>query len=449
MKGSLLIFAFLVLATFASEATFTEFVKGFLVGVNEKNSVDGLKDCIKDGDAIIAKISSALEDIMTVDIDKLKTGIPKLIDGTTSALTMLKACSSSYTQLAKLANELTRADLTKLIRRVQSSSGHYFHLSVDALEALSKGDYVKAGKSVGTMDYMLFLVSESDEVDTMPDFVKGMLAGISEPADVVKLKACIKENDAAMAMVKDTYEYLRTTMPEDIKKGAKLLLDASMLIVPMLRPCYEGFSVLKRLDAQLSNADLIKIVKAISSAPTAYFHLSIDGLEGFAAGKYDEVGKAFGAMHKMIFLKLSALENMMIDFVKGFFIGIGETGDVNKIIECLKGSEEIMDKIMEAIECIMKMDVQNIMKGIMLMMDAIREFYAKIEPCAQGFLQWEKLYWEIINNTPVKVMMRILAHREAIMNDMIDYMKAFSNGQFERAGKDFGQIMFLIYLVKL
>ena len=447
MKG-LILLAFLVLSVFASEVTFTDFVQGLLVGINEKNSVDGLKSCIKDGDAIIAKISSALEDIMTVDPEKLKAGVPKLVAGASETLEMLKACSSSYSQLQKLETELKRADVSKLVRKIQSSSGHYFHLAVNALEALGNKDFVKAGKSVGTMINMLFFVSFAEDSANMPEFVKGLLKGIAEHADVNKLSACIKENDDAMKIVKEVYENLKTTMPEDITKGAKLLLDVSTLLITPLKPCYDGFTVLKKLDVQLSHADLQKVIKVMMSAPTAFFHLAIDGLEGFAAGRYDEVGKALGAMHKIIFLRLAS-DNIFFDFVKGFLEGIGENGDINKLIECMEGGEDIMKKIIVAFQYIVKMDPENVIKGVKLLLDAMKEFFTTLAPCAKGFVQWNLLFLAILNNNPITVAMRIITHAKELESDILGFIWNFGMFLFENAGKNLGNFLFLIFLAKL
>ena len=299
MKG-LVLLAFLTLSVFASEVTFADFAKGFLVEVNEGNSVDGLKNCAKDSDAIIAKMIFALGDIMTVDPEKLKTGVAKLIAAT---LEMLEACSSSYSQLEI---ELKRVDISELVRKIQSSSEHDLPLSVNVLKAL----------------------------------------------------------------------------------------------------------------------------------------------EGLAAGKYDEAGKALGAVHKIIFLRLAS-DDMFFDFIKGFLEGIGETGNVNKLIECMKGGEDIMKKILTAFQYIVKMDPESVLKGVKLLIDAMKEFLSTLAPCAKGFVQLNLLLLAILNNNPITVAMRIITHAKELEQDILGFIWNFGMFLFENAGRNLGNFLYLIFLAKL
>ncbi len=446
MKG--FIFVLLITAIFASPATFTDFLKGFLSGIAEKGSVDGLKDCIKDGDTIMDKIRSSLDDIRTIDTEQLKLGLPKMIDATKATLEMLKACSASYPQLKKLEGELSRADITRLIRKIQSSPGSYFHLAINGLEAFGKQDFVGAGNAVGIIERQLFL-SSREETDTvvMPDFVKGLLEGIAEHGDAKKLAQCIKESDPTLEEIKDALSNIKNMAPDDVNKGAKMLLEGSVVIMGMLRPCMDGFTALKKLDSQLARADLQKVTKTMMSHAAAFFHLSLDGLEGFMENNFVDAGKAVGSMHQLLFLQ-ARLEVVFMDFVKGFLEGINESGDINKLVECLQGGEEIMNKIIEALEILLKMNVQDIVKGLVMLMDAVREMSAKFKPCAEGFEQIKKLLEAITNVDIMKIVMKVLSNQSTLLHDILDCIDMFRNGFYEKAGKDLGEILFIIFLSK-
>jgi len=429
-----------------SVETFTNFLKGHLSGLGESQSVDGLKNCIKDGDEIISKIRTSLDEIRTIDTEKLKAGLPRLMDATKEFLAMVKPCSGSFTKYARLANELEHANVISLIRKVQNSPGGYFHLAINGLEALNKNDFVGFGVAVGTIEKMLFLSRVQDDVP-MPDFVKGMLVGLEEKGDFNKLSQCIKENNDIFAVIKEALSNIKNMRPEDLKAGSILLINGTTTLTHMLAPCVESFATLKKIIAALPHADVQKMIRIMQTHAGAFFHLSIDGLEGFLNNKYNDAGKAVGSILSMLFIK-TRLDGVFLDFIKGFLEGINEKGDANKLLECIKGGEEIMDKVMEAIEYLLKLDMENIMKGLTMLVEAVHELAEKFKPCSEGFQQVQKLIKAIANVDIMQIFLKIMADPAKLIHDLLDCVDMMKNGFYDKAGKDLGDFVFILFLSK-
>lgn len=447
MKGFLLVATLCLCTAFAfptSEATFKDFIKGFLTGIDEKSSVEGLNTCIKDGDAIFAKVKVALDGISKIDIKYLQPGLIALLDVTKEMLAMLKPCSASFSQLNRLESEIGKADINRLIRKAQNSPGAFFHLSMNALEAFMNSNFVSAGSNTGIIEKMLFFTRFEDDA-MMNDLVKGLIEATGEKGDITKLASCLKENADAMSLLKDSFDSIRTMQIDDLNKGAKLLVQASTLIFTPLTPCLDGFNIFKRIISELAKADPIKMVRKMQSSPGAFFHLSIDGLEGFRENKYDNVGIAAGTMLKILFVQSTEVDVAFFDFIKGFFEGINENGDIKKIMECMHDGEDIIAKMMKAIDYIMKMEM---MKGVELLIEAVRELSIMLKPCTEGFTEFKKLVEAITHANIMKIIAKIMSNPAPIIHDILDCIDMFERGYYENAGRDLGDLLFVIFISK-
>ena len=449
MKGFAFIALSLILCTSlaaTTEETFTEYIKGFLSGVSEKGSIEDLKKCIKDGDAIIVKIKSGLEDISSMKDTSIKTGLTTLFAATKEMLEMVKACSSSFSVLNNLGNKIASADIAKLTRKVMSSPGTYFHLSIDGLEGFKNQKFATAGISVGTIERLLLL--SRLEAPTMVDFILGMLTGINEKGDINKVKTCAKEEEAIIEKMKEACSYIRNMQMADLVKGAGLLLEATKMVIQMIKPCADGLTAWKKVADGVAVADPNKLAKKMFSSAGAFFHLAIDTLEGIQEKNYLAAGKAVGTMLKLLFIDRSNTQTAFFDFIKGFFEGINEGGDINKILDCLKEGEAIIAKVTEALECIMKMDVVNVMKGIMMLVDVVKQIGEKLKPCTEGYTQLEKLLKAVMNANFMEIVAKVMKNSFVIIAEIMDFISVIKSGSYEKAGKDLGDILFLIFLAK-
>jgi len=137
-----------------------------------------------------------------------------------------------------------------------------------------------------------------------------------------------------------------------------------------------------------------------------------------------------------------------VDFITGFLEGLNEKGDVNKLLECLKGVDKIIDDVIEGLELILTMKPDNVKKGVAKIIGAVTELMIKIKPCSEGFEQILKLIEAIKNIDILKVVLRLLTNPVPYINEIRAAIEAFKNKNFHEAGKRVGTFLYKLFLVK-
>jgi len=138
-----------------------------------------------------------------------------------------------------------------------------------------------------------------------------------------------------------------------------------------------------------------------------------------------------------------------VDFITGFLEGLNEKGDVNKLLECLKGIDKIIDDVIEGLELILTMKPDNVKKGVAKIIGAVTELMVKIKPCSEGFEQILKLIEVIKNIDILKVVFKLLTNPIPYINEIRAAIEAFKNKNFHEAGKRVGTFLYKLFLVKL
>jgi phage-related protein len=144
--------------------------------------------------------------------------------------------------------------------------------------------------------------------------------------------------------------------------------------------------------------------------------------------------------------------NPFVDFIHGFLDGLNVKGDINKILECIKGGEGVIEKIIEALNYLIHIDIkhmEDIIKGVMMLVEAIQEIYKIIQPCISSFEEIKKIFEQIISTNIMKIVWRIIANAGQFIGDIKDAIASFAKGDFKQAGHDLGDIVYRLFLASL
>ena len=144
--------------------------------------------------------------------------------------------------------------------------------------------------------------------------------------------------------------------------------------------------------------------------------------------------------------------NPLFDFVQGFLEGINVKGDINKIMECVKGGEGIIEKVIQALNFLIHVDIkhmEDIIKGIMMLVEAVQEIYKIIAPCANTVEEIKKLIERIISLNIMKIVWRLIANAGQFIHDIQDAVNSFAQKDFHKAGVDVGDILFRLIIADL
>jgi len=135
-----------------------------------------------------------------------------------------------------------------------------------------------------------------------------------------------------------------------------------------------------------------------------------------------------------------------VAFIKGFLEGINEKGDINKLLQCIKGGEEIVQKIITAINYLKNMNFENIIKGLTLLFEAIKQLLEMLKPCMEGFDQLKKLLNAIAHVDIKKIALKILTHPTEFLKDITKAIECFGKGDLFCAGKCIGDLLRMMFL---
>ena len=141
--------------------------------------------------------------------------------------------------------------------------------------------------------------------------------------------------------------------------------------------------------------------------------------------------------------------NMFVDFVRGFLKGLNVKGNIENILKCAEGGEHVIEKIVIAIQFLIKIDIKHmddIIKGLKMLLDAVMEIVKIIDPCSQTIPEIGKLVAAILGVNILRLAWSLITNALTFIKEIQDCIDAFNKLEFERAGKDIGHILFLLFL---
>jgi hypothetical protein len=373
-------------------------------------------------------------------------GVKMLVEAIHQLLEMIKPCMDGFEQLKKLYNAIIHVKITDVVKKIMAHPGEFITLITQAIEAFTKKDFHGFGLALGKLLQMIFLKEEIDEASPLEDFLKGFLEGINEKGSIEKLMACIKGGEDIIKEIIDALKLIKTLNPLKVLEGVKKLIDAIKKLMNLLKPCMEGFDQLKKLFQAIMHANIPEIVKRIISHPVEFIKAITEAIEGFSHKDYHKSGHGVGTLLRLLFLSMTDTDEPFVEFLKGFLEGINEKGDINKLLKCVKGGEEIINKIIDAVKLIKTLHPANILKGIKELIAAIKLMHDMLQPCLEGFAQLKKIFDAVAHAKIQDVIKKIIAHPDQFIAKIVIIIKCGTSKDYNCAGKALGELLVLLFL---
>jgi hypothetical protein len=277
------------------------------------------------------------------------------------------------------------------------------------------------------------------------------MEGIKEEKTFEEILKCIKDGDVIIQKVKVAVELLMKFTMEDIMEGLMMLFEAYKELYALVEPCLGSISNFKKLYEAIINADINKLIEKVIQDPFTYLAIILDCYNAFNNGEYYKAGKDAGELLHILFLEEVQLEAFDVKaFLLGFLRGLNEKGDVNELMKCAKGLESVVMKIIEAIKLLQHLDfkhLEDIIKGLSMLFQAITEMLEILKPCMDGFEQLKKLFEQLKHIDIMKIIMKILADPQTFIALVMDCIDAFKNNDWEKAGFCIGNLLYRLFLV--
>lgn len=137
----------------------------------------------------------------------------------------------------------------------------------------------------------------------------------------------------------------------------------------------------------------------------------------------------------------------IMDFITGFLEGLNEKQDVQKLLECIKGIDKIIPNVIKGLELLQTGNPVDVIKGMAMVMDAVKELLEKIQPCSDGFEQIMKLITALKDADILKIVDKILNDPEPYVTEIVMAIEAFKNNDYRAGGKRFGTFLYKLFLI--
>ena len=133
------------------------------------------------------------------------------------------------------------------------------------------------------------------------------------------------------------------------------------------------------------------------------------------------------------------------EFLKGFLEGIGETVDVNKLRNCMKGTEGIINRVEASVQKLTKINKDSLIKGLKMLFAAVRDFLQMLSPCAKDFGKLLKLLRSIAKVNIPRIVFKILLKPGPFVGNVRSAIECFQKKNMRCAGQSVGKILKQIF----
>jgi hypothetical protein len=142
----------------------SDFLVGFLLGIDESGEINVLMKCVKDMEQIIHKIKEAL--ILLKDskkIEKYVQGLVLQFEAVSDLLKMLKPCSARYPVLKKLLEIFYSTEIQKHLYKILQNQKPYTENINEMIEGFNLRNMTQVGVNLGNFISRLFLLNDKEE----------------------------------------------------------------------------------------------------------------------------------------------------------------------------------------------------------------------------------------------------------------------------------------------
>lgn len=282
--------------------------------------------------------------------------------------------------------------------------------------------------------------------------ISGILEKLNVNSDVEHLKECVGLLPNLITEIENVikdFQKLEWRNLDEVFKMFSKFFNVMKELFDGLSPCVKSPEDIKNLIKKIGQIDTNKLLLRILAHSLEIFSWITDAIKDLQDKDYTDFGREIGKILYIFLLEDSMSVNPFIEFLNGFLEGINEKGDIKKILECVQDGEGVIEKVISALQYLIHIDfkhIEDIIKGVMMLVDAVKEIIKLLEPCAESANELKKIVNAIMNINLFQLAWKIISHAAVFMQDITDAIKAFSTGNFKQGGKDVGELLYLMLL---
>jgi virulence-associated protein VapD len=288
------------------EASFKDFLKGFLEGIGIKENIEEILKCAKEeGEAIVKKIQEAInhfKHINIIHIQEIIKGLKCLVEAVHMIVDMLKDCAKNVKEIIKLINAIKNINWVSLAHHVIKNAPQLIKDIAQLASAIAKKDMYGAGKAFGDIVKRV-LVGATELENPVSDFFQAFFKGIKAEEEYQKILGCVYDMEKLVLEVIEAIKLIMTLDPFKIIQGALKLKKVVEDIIAMLQPCIDKAQRLKKLVEAIKNVNWINLgIKIISNIKPLIDNIKMI-VAGIKAQNFYNIGLGLGNILEFAFLE--------------------------------------------------------------------------------------------------------------------------------------------------
>ncbi len=384
---------------------FKAFMRAMLKSLNETQDIKKLEKCLKGGDTIIHRLGDGLESSKVVSSKTFKKGLTQIHNSMSTLMVTLKPCMQDFEKLQELASAIENAKIKEICERIVKNPKNYENYARRAAGCFKSNKMPCMGSITGVLAIFVYMPSpdldfklDADRYDFRA-FVKNFLKTVGEKKSVENLYKCLKDGDRTLRKFNKTLSALRIIKYKKLKHGLKKLIKNTARFLDSLKPCHKDYDQLQRLRKQLNVKKIPQAIRKIKQKKLLFIKAVNKGLECFRKNDTSCMGHVVGGIVKCLFMPK---RDPLYDFLHGLLQGIRENFDEQNLSLCLD------------IDC--------------------------------DFPQFHKLVEAIIKSQSEGVIKKVLDKPLPTMVNLVEIIRAFSKGKFDKVGLSIGNLLYRVYL---
>jgi hypothetical protein len=463
MKAFALLFIALLAAT-RFESTIPEKIEDFLDGFFSAFGpwdID-FTSCLKDATGVYNDLLKLFNEAKGMDwknIVKLVNFVEDALDTMKVAFAAIKDCKNIPADMKAIIAQMMGESIHDHEMAILKNSPTIVKDGINFYQDLQKENYLSAGKDIGHILFIVLLAKNQlkDPVIDVAQFIVGFFDAVGVDVTVDNIKGCITNAEVIYSNILDVINDLKGL---DIKNLFKVI-QAIQKIVQIVQEVLGDISTCAAIgtDAQaIINKILAFDISKRTMVIIAHFGAIVSDITTLIAlvqvtpvDTY-KLGYTIGNIIDIVVIADSVSvdpDQIVEDFLKGFFDGVGIDIDISEIDECLDDADQIYYDLMALMNDIKGLDFKNfntMMKVITDIFGFVQDIMATLDPCADSIPQLQKLIDRIMAFDITKRIPTIIMYFQQLFKDVMSLTTDYTNQDFKALGKDIGSIIYIVVL---
>lgn len=291
-------------------------------------------------------------------------------------------------------------------------------------------------------------------LDEALQLVSGILNATNVKHEIDHLQNCFDRSPSLIKGIIDfinDISHMKWNDPEKIIELFAHLFGDLKELLEMIKPCSKVAGDVKVIIEKIKKMNFEQLMDKIMTRMWEIFTTMTDCIRHFQAKQFFDAGEALGRIIYLLILEDpkdhdEAFMNVVEDFFRGFFKGLGADNEWNEIKKCINGAEAIIKRIVEAVQLIITLDPKKVFDGVVKLIGAVTDLIKMINPCLSATSILKKLLEKIISVNVWSLVWHIITHIVDLIKDIRDIIEGFAKQNFEQVGHGLGGLLKSLFL---